>query len=119
MLMDDMIPYINLAEGLGRIRGNKALYVKMLGMFLGSKEVHMLEKSLLAAENPEEAADLAHTVKGLTGNLSLTALYETSNALMVALKAGKWDDTLTEQYRQALEKTLERTTELKQRLEAE
>lgn len=116
--MQENIPCINLDDGLKRIRGNKKLYVKMLDMFLENKEAEMLERSL-ADNKLEEAADIAHAIKGMTGNLSLLRLSDVSNELMESLKGGKRDEHLIALYREALEKTTEQARVVKRELEAE
>ena len=110
--------YINLEEGLSRIRGNKALYARMLGMFLDNKEAGMLEESL-AGGDLAGAGHIAHAIKWMTGNLSLTLLFETSTALMESLHEGKRDEAIISAYRDALEKTIEKAAQLKGQLEAE
>ena len=38
--------FVNTEEGLGRVRNNKQLYVKMLGMFQRSTEFEQLEQCI-------------------------------------------------------------------------
>ncbi|MDL2235180.1 Hpt domain-containing protein [Christensenellaceae bacterium OttesenSCG-928-L17] len=96
--------YIDLETGLGRVRGNKTLYARMLQMFLDSKEFAAFEDAV-AAGNLTAAAESIHGIKGMTGNLSLTAVFETSMALMNDLRAGNLDETLLAEYREALTET--------------
>ena len=113
-----MEQYINLAEGLGRIRGNKKLYVMMLGMFLNGKEADALEKNLERGDITA-AHESVHAIKGVTGNLSFTALFAISSALMDSFKVGKRDETMIEDFRETFKKTVEYATTLKGELEAE
>lgn len=83
--------YIDLETGLGRVRGNKKIYARMLGLFLASEEFAQLKESL-AAGDIERAGELAHAVKGMTGNLTLTALFDVSTTLMGQLRDGVLDE---------------------------
>ncbi|MCL2578974.1 MAG: Hpt domain-containing protein [Oscillospiraceae bacterium] len=109
--MGDTATYINLEEGLGRVRGNQKLYARMLGMFIANKEMALLEEKL-AAGDLQGGAEVAHAIKGMTGNLSLTALFEVSATLMEKLGAGEIDQDLVARYREVAQKTLEVAGEL-------
>lgn len=106
-----MAPYINLQEALGRLGGNQALYVKLLGKFMQSTEFSAMEDAL-AQQDYAAAAEFAHAIKGITGNLSLTALFEYSTELMNQLRAGAPDPDTLAQYRDALEKTRQAVQQL-------
>lgn len=84
-----------METGLGRVRGNKKIYGKMLGLFLQSDEFAKLEESL-AAGNIEQAGEVAHAIKGMTGNLALDALFEVSTTLMDQLREGTRDEATIE-----------------------
>ncbi|MGI6664216.1 MAG: Hpt domain-containing protein [Christensenellaceae bacterium] len=79
--------YINIEEGLGRVRNNQGLYVKMLQMFLANDSLDTL-KEAYAAGDMAKAADVAHGIKGMTGNLSLSAVYQESTQLNEDFKNG-------------------------------
>jgi HPt (histidine-containing phosphotransfer) domain-containing protein len=98
--------YIDMETGLGRVRGNSVIYKKMLGMFLNSKEFEALEEAL-TAKDCQKAADVAHAIKGLTGNLSLTLLFEESTKLMNQLRAGSYEEATLLNYRGILARTRE------------
>ena len=97
--------YIDKENGLARMMGNQKLYARMLGLFLESKELDMLETAL-ANGDTAKAAEAAHAVKGVAGNLGLPALFETSAELMNSLRQGVMDETMAETYRQDLAQTL-------------
>ena len=63
--------YIDTAEGLARIRGNEKIYARMLGLFQQSEEFGKFEEAI-ASGDMNAAADVAHAIKGMTGNLSLS-----------------------------------------------
>ena len=96
--------YIDLEGGLARIRGNQKLYARMLQMFLDSKELGAFEEAIAAGDNAH-AAEVIHGIKGMTGNLSLTAAFETSMALMNSLRNGVLDDDMLAEYREAIDVT--------------
>lgn len=96
--------YIDLESALGRVRGNRKLYARMLGMFTGSEEFGAFEQAIKAGDLAR-AGEVAHGIKGITGNLGFTKLFDTSNELMVQLRAGSYDAALLESYYAALEGT--------------
>ncbi|MGI6152925.1 MAG: Hpt domain-containing protein [Christensenellaceae bacterium] len=102
----EMAKYINKEEGLSRVRGNEKLYGKMLQMFLNSKEFDALDESL-KTDDLTRSAEIAHGIKGMTGNLSLTLLFETSTQLMNELRSGKKDEATVAAYQDAYGKTRE------------
>lgn len=77
--------YVNQEEGLKRVINNKKLYVKLLTKFKNETNLTELLRSI-EEKNYEKAETCAHTLKGLSGNLSLTALYEKATALDAQLK---------------------------------
>lgn len=106
MLNEDNLQYINKEEALGRLGGSQAIFKRLLGMFMQSEEFGKLEAEL-AEENYAGAAEVAHAIKGITGNLSLSALFEYSTALMGQLRQGAPDPETLRKYKEALEKTRE------------
>ena len=98
--------YVNYDEGLTRLRNNVNLYKKMLGMILASDEFDKFDNYIKSGD-VKGAADSAHAIKGMTGNLSLTALFNVSMELMNTLRDGVVDINMVESYREILQKTLE------------
>jgi HPt (histidine-containing phosphotransfer) domain-containing protein len=96
--------YVDLETGLGRVRGNSVIYKKMLGMFLNSREFDAFEDAV-TAQDYQKAADVAHAIKGLTGNLALTSLFEESTKLMNQLREGSYEEAVLQNYRSILTKT--------------
>lgn len=81
---------VNTAEALGRFMNNSALYVKMLGKFpVAVKEADV--PAHFKAKDYETAVATAHTLKGVTGNLSLTPLYTAYTDIVALLRAGEPD----------------------------
>lgn len=79
----------DVQEGLDRVMGDQDLYEMMLGMFLSS----VAENSI--APEDFDAADLdglikkVHTLKGITGNLALTPLFDGYTEALGLLRAGR------------------------------
>jgi len=84
------LPGITLEDGLARVGGNKPLYVKLLRKFRESQSgaVEGIESALQSGD-AETATRLAHTVKGVSGNLGAEGLYRASADLEKAIKEGK------------------------------
>ena len=96
--------YIDVEQGLGRVRGNKALYKRMLNMFIESKEIGEFETHIESG-NCDEASKSAHAIKGIAGNLALTRLFDLSSDLVEELRHGIIDEKNIDDYHDALEKT--------------
>ena len=110
-----MNQYVDLETALGRVRGNKALYKKMLGMFTGSEEFVSLDTAI-NAQDWARGADVAHGIKGMTGNLGLTRVFETSEKLMIQMRAGEPESGAVEAYKEALAKTRDAVAQLMEEL---
>ena len=76
----------NVDEAVERMMGNEAFYQKMLGKFPA-----MLESAALSTDfdgsDCGPVVEKAHTLKGVTGNLSLTPLYEAYTEITNLLRA--------------------------------
>lgn len=73
-------------EVIGRLRSER-LVQKFVLKFLDDGSYALLTESM-EQENYEEAFRAAHTLKGVSQNLSLTKLYQVSSALSEALRNG-------------------------------
>lgn len=104
MTAEEIKKYLDLEAGLARVRNNKSLYKRMLGLFTKSQEFAAFEQAL-ADNDLQRAADVAHAIKGMTGNLGLTRVFELSSKLMEQLRLGAADQAVIEDYRSALEIT--------------
>ena len=79
--------YINVEDSLRRIGGNADLYKRLLGRFVAANNMESLEKALQSG-NMEDSAHLAHTLKGVSANLSLSGIRAVSIDLEQAIKDG-------------------------------
>ena len=79
---------VNTKEGLSRCMNMEKFYFRMLGMGLKNDSFDKLEK-LLAEGNLEEAFEQAHAIKGVTGNLAITPIYNKIVDITEGLRAKK------------------------------
>ncbi len=67
---------VNVDEGLERVMEDEPLYETMLGMFIDKADSNPLKTEDFDAESLDELIGRVHMLKGLTGNLAMTPLYE-------------------------------------------
>jgi two-component system sensor histidine kinase/response regulator len=80
---------LDTADGLLRVAGNRGLYVKLLRQFVDQQgEAPARIAEALGADDRKTAERLAHTVKGVAGNLGARAVHAAAGALEQALAAG-------------------------------
>ena len=84
--MADNVVYIDFDDGVKRVVNNAKLYVKLLVKFRDGTKLDVLESSL-ASGDLDKAQSEAHTIKGVSANLSLTELYKQSLELETQIKA--------------------------------
>ena len=97
--------FIDFEDGIKRVMNNKAFFIKMLVKFKDDPNLKNLEAAL-AANDYEKAQVAAHTLKGLSGNLSLTELFKQSREIEAQIKAKSVNpgqlDALKDVYKQTL-----------------
>jgi len=81
------IPGMDTAAGLNRLGGNTTLYRELLLEFVSEYgDVTETIRKALKEEDMESARRIVHTVKGVSGNLSVTIIYEQAVQLEEAVK---------------------------------
>ncbi len=86
------LPGIDTAMGLKRVAGNRKLYRKLLNDFLLGYAEHVTKiREAMDGGRGEEAHRLAHTLKGVAGNIGASALQAAAQEVESALKAGDMD----------------------------
>jgi HPt (histidine-containing phosphotransfer) domain-containing protein len=70
-----MAVYVDFEEGSRRVMNNTKLYIKLLAKFRTDTNLDDLSAAL-AAGDYDKAQVAAHTIKGLSANLSLMELFE-------------------------------------------
>jgi HPt (histidine-containing phosphotransfer) domain-containing protein len=103
----------NFEEVCERMMGREALVAKFAKKFLDDTSYQELKQHLKEG-NVELAFRAAHTLKGVTQNLALTALAKPSVELTEVLRTGTLEGTeeLFEQVTEAYEKTVEGISQL-------
>lgn len=66
---------VDVKEGLDRVMGDESLYEMMFGMFVTTLEANPIREEEFDAEPLDELIGKVHTLKGTTGNLSITPLF--------------------------------------------
>jgi PAS domain S-box-containing protein len=81
---------INLADGLKRVAGNRRLYRDLLGQF-AAKQGDAAAQIATALESGDLklAERIAHTVKGVAGNIGITEVQAVAQKLEKALRDGE------------------------------
>jgi two-component system, sensor histidine kinase and response regulator len=81
---------INLADGLNRVAGNRRLYRDLLRQFAAKQGDAAAEISAALKNGESERAErIAHTVKGVAGNLAITEVQGAAQKVEKAIKDGQ------------------------------
>lgn len=82
---------VDIDGGLERFMGNEALFLKCLSRFPADSSFPQLEQAL--SDGDLQAAFIAaHTLKGVSGNLSLDAIFHASLPVVEALRCGSQEE---------------------------
>lgn len=88
LTMEKLISYgADTEAGLQRCMNNEAFYLQLIGMILKEPSFDKLEAAV-ADHDLKAAFEAAHALKGVTGNLALTPLYEPVVEITELLRAG-------------------------------
>nr|CRH07400.1 putative hybrid histidine kinase and sensor protein. Containing 1 SBP_bac_3 domain, 3 PAS domain, 2 response regulator receiver domain, HisKA, HATPasr_c and Hpt domain [Candidatus Magnetococcus massalia] len=76
-LLPEQLPGLDIPTGVARSGGKRALYYKLLMKFLERQAdfPQQFQQARTQNEDPEAMVRLAHTLKGVAGNISAQALY--------------------------------------------
>lgn len=101
---------VDVAAGMSRVSGNATLYRRLLGMFVdGQASAPDKIAEALGNGDSQAAERIAHTVKGVSGNIGAETVHAAAKALEAAIRDG--DSTIIEpastKFRAAFETTLE------------
>lgn len=91
---------VDVDDGIRRINGNEALYRRLLGSFVKTIKAQYV-KADFDSTDCTETIEKVHTIKGTSGNLSITPIFESYTEMLGLLRSGQ-----PEQARQILEKIL-------------
>lgn len=80
---------VNVNEGLDRVMGDKDLYLMMLDMFVSAVRDTPIQPEEFDGSNLEDLIARVHTLKGTTGNLSITPLFTQYTNTLTLLREGR------------------------------
>lgn len=103
--MADEPVYVNFDEGSKRVMNNARLYIKLLTKFKADTNLDEL-LALLDAADYEKAQAAAHTLKGVSANLSLTELFKQTLELETQIKARAVNPDQIEKVKTAFDETV-------------
>jgi two-component system, sensor histidine kinase and response regulator len=96
---DDLpdIPGLDTGQGMKRVLGKKDFYLKVLGMFIANQgEAPAQIRQSLDASDYTTAERLAHTAKGVSGNIGAGELQELAARVEKAVKDGESREAIDE-----------------------
>ena len=103
--------YIDIDAALSRIGGNMGLYKKLLGRFIEGEHFEKLYNALQIGDT-EEAARQAHSLKGVSANLSLVKVQSSALDLEQKLKNNLDYSEDLDEFKRVFDITLEKITEI-------
>ena len=86
---------VDVNEGLERVMGDNSLYEMMLGMFIGSVNDNPVNPSDFDAGSVDALIERIHMLKGVTGNLAITPLFNSYTDTLGLLRTGKTAEAKT------------------------
>ena len=81
-------------SGIERFMGNAAIYEKMIRKLPESIKKQNV-KTVFESGNSEDAINATHAIKGTSGNLSITPIYEAYAKMVELLRAGSFEEAHT------------------------
>lgn len=79
---------VDVDEGLNRVMGDLPLYEMMLGMFVDAVRDNPVSSEDFDREDLDSLIKRVHTLKGVTGNLSMTPLFTGYQEMLGLLRSG-------------------------------
>lgn len=80
---------IDTSAALGRLMGSEKLLTRLLGKFAADENCARLVAAA-SDDDADAALEAAHALKGVSGNLSMTVLYELTSRQCELIRAGDW-----------------------------
>jgi len=81
---------IDCVAGIRRFAGSSDLYGKYLKKFVDDENLSLAKKAM-KEKNYEDMLKYVHTLKGITGNLSMTELFDRCGELVTILRDKEYD----------------------------
>ncbi len=79
---------VDIDGGLKRLGGNEALYTRLLNTFVKAIRGQAVDPDFDESDY-EDVKEKAHAIKGTSGNLSITPVFEAYTEIMNLLRAGQ------------------------------
>ncbi|MCL2389801.1 MAG: response regulator [Endomicrobia bacterium] len=105
------MPYIDVKEGIARLMNDKNIYFRLLKSFEGVKFANDLINSIKSGDY-KTASIVAHTIKGISANLSLHELWELSKEVEAQAKANNVPAGFIDEIKDVIDKTMQMIAEL-------
>lgn len=83
---------VNVEEGLERVMDDAPLYEMMLGMFIDTVNSNPIEAADFDRDHSDTLIERVHILKGLTGNLAMTPLFEGYLQMLDLLRTGRLEE---------------------------
>jgi HPt (histidine-containing phosphotransfer) domain-containing protein len=113
--MSSNLPLLNYDFALNQLGGNESLLSKMLGKFSNEFESVSSELTeLLASGDIKSAKMRVHTIKGISGNLGLQALYECATKFDAQLREDNYQEDMFQHFSALVEQTCAQIQEREQ-----
>lgn len=80
---------VDVKEGMDRVMGDESLYTMMLDMFVSAIQTTPIQAEDFDAADLQGLIGKVHTLKGTTGNLSITPLFTRYTRSLELLREGK------------------------------
>jgi HPt (histidine-containing phosphotransfer) domain-containing protein len=104
--MSTNLPILNYDFALNQLGGNEVLLSKMLGRFVDEfADVSAEIISLVQAHDIQNAKMKVHTVKGISGNIGLQALFDCATRFDAELRSGEVSEDILEEFRKLVDDT--------------
>lgn len=104
-VIDELANYgCDTGGAMERLMNSVALYTKFLGKFLDDKSFSEV-KPFIDSEDYEAALKSVHTLKGVSGNLGLTPIYDISADMVNKFRAGEPEQAVAEYEKLAVKYT--------------
>ena len=78
---------VDVDDGLKRINGNEKLYTKLLGSFIKAINTYNVQPDFDGTDY-NDVIEKTHAIKGTSGNLSITPVYEAYTKIVDKLRGG-------------------------------
>lgn len=79
---------VDVDDALRRLKGKEDLYQRLLGLYVKTMDEQYVSPDFDANDYSQEIAK-AHNIKGTSGNISVTPIYEAYTKIVELLRAGE------------------------------